>query len=232
MQHAKGRTGDRPGPRKGATTGRNVTQGVVPPPPSSAIGRSCILDSHPRAGDARSSADARSSTDACLSSQKVQGREANRRRHRPTEPTTKALCQTPPLLPQCTAILMLPWGRVGYGRVQAPRTKPLHPRRNSGPWHVCPGGSPHDAQKENGPVGGVQDHTSAQKMGHEDATSRLFTGVYMVFGPRLPHCISWRKFSPKMASISLEFASKNTHNSRYPGYLHLHLICKALESPN
>ena len=26
-QHAKGRTGDRPGPRKGATTGRNVTQG-------------------------------------------------------------------------------------------------------------------------------------------------------------------------------------------------------------
>ena len=27
-QHAKGRTGDRPGPRKGATTRRNVTQGV------------------------------------------------------------------------------------------------------------------------------------------------------------------------------------------------------------
>ena len=27
-QHAKGRTGDRPGPRKGATTGRNVTQGA------------------------------------------------------------------------------------------------------------------------------------------------------------------------------------------------------------
>ena len=26
-QHAKGRTGDRPGPRKGATTGRNVTRG-------------------------------------------------------------------------------------------------------------------------------------------------------------------------------------------------------------
>ena len=26
-QHAKGRTGDCPGPRKGATTGRNVTQG-------------------------------------------------------------------------------------------------------------------------------------------------------------------------------------------------------------
>ena len=27
-QHAKGRTGDRPGPRKGATTRRNVTQGI------------------------------------------------------------------------------------------------------------------------------------------------------------------------------------------------------------
>ena len=32
MQHAKGRTGDCPGPRKGATTRRNVTQGVPPPP--------------------------------------------------------------------------------------------------------------------------------------------------------------------------------------------------------
>ena len=31
-QHAKGRTGDRPGPRKGATTRRNVTQGGLPPP--------------------------------------------------------------------------------------------------------------------------------------------------------------------------------------------------------
>ena len=30
-QHAKGRTGDRPGPRKGATTRRNVTQGVQTP---------------------------------------------------------------------------------------------------------------------------------------------------------------------------------------------------------
>ena len=30
-QHAKGRTGDRPGPRKGATTRRNVTQGGVRP---------------------------------------------------------------------------------------------------------------------------------------------------------------------------------------------------------
>ena len=32
-QHAKGRTGDRPGPRKGATTRRNVTQGGTPNPP-------------------------------------------------------------------------------------------------------------------------------------------------------------------------------------------------------
>ena len=31
-QHAKGRPGDRPGPRKGATTRRNVTQGGVLPP--------------------------------------------------------------------------------------------------------------------------------------------------------------------------------------------------------
>ena len=47
-----------------------------------------------RQGDARGSADTRSSAEACLSWQKVQGREANRRRHRLTEPTTKALCQT------------------------------------------------------------------------------------------------------------------------------------------
>ena len=50
----------------------------------------------PRKVDACGSADARGSTDACLSSQKAQRREANRRRHRLTEPTTKALCQTPP----------------------------------------------------------------------------------------------------------------------------------------
>ena len=31
-QHAKGRTGDRPGPRKGTTTRRNVTQGGCPGP--------------------------------------------------------------------------------------------------------------------------------------------------------------------------------------------------------
>ena len=40
--------------------------------------------------------DARGSADACLSWQKVQRREANRRRHRLTEPTTEALCQPPP----------------------------------------------------------------------------------------------------------------------------------------
>ena len=34
-QHAKGRTGDRPGPHKGATTRRNVTQGGVFRPPAS-----------------------------------------------------------------------------------------------------------------------------------------------------------------------------------------------------
>ena len=46
--------------------------------------------------DARGSADARSSAEAGLSWQKVQRREANRRCHRLTEPTTKALCQPPP----------------------------------------------------------------------------------------------------------------------------------------
>ena len=40
-QHAKGRTGDCPGPRKGATTRQNVTQGAGTPPP------------HPLKGDLR-----------------------------------------------------------------------------------------------------------------------------------------------------------------------------------
>ena len=57
----------------------------------------------PRQGDARGSADARSSADACLSWQKVHRREANRRRHRLTQPTTKALCQPPP--PRLPALL-------------------------------------------------------------------------------------------------------------------------------
>ena len=71
---------------------------LIRPSGENAMGRSCILDPPPppRQGDARGSADARSSTDACLSWQKVQGREANRRRHRVTERTTKALCQPPP----------------------------------------------------------------------------------------------------------------------------------------
>ena len=50
----------------------------------------------PRPPPPSGSADARSSADACLSWQRAQGREANRRRHRPTEPTPKALCQSPP----------------------------------------------------------------------------------------------------------------------------------------
>ena len=54
-QHAKGRTGDRPGPRKGATTRRNVTQGgtsppfqCIPPPPHPP--RSSSLHSSARSG--------------------------------------------------------------------------------------------------------------------------------------------------------------------------------------
>ena len=39
LQHAKGRTGDRPGPCKEATTRRTVTQGVPPPPPPAVVSR-------------------------------------------------------------------------------------------------------------------------------------------------------------------------------------------------
>ena len=60
-------------------------QALIRPSGEDNMGRSCILDSHPGQVDARGSAD------ACLSS--------NRRRHRPTEPTTKALCQTSPYPP-------------------------------------------------------------------------------------------------------------------------------------
>ena len=63
------------------------------------MGRSCILESPPpppRQGDARGSAE------AGLSWQKVQRREANRRCHRLTEPTPKALCLTPPPPPAHT----------------------------------------------------------------------------------------------------------------------------------
>ena len=43
-QHAKGRTGDRPGPRKGATTRRNVTQGAARDPllPHAYLGGGCV----------------------------------------------------------------------------------------------------------------------------------------------------------------------------------------------
>ena len=70
---------------------------LIRPSGEDAMGRSCILDPPPppRQGDARGSADARSSAGAGLSQQKVQRREANRRRHRLTQPTTKALCQPP-----------------------------------------------------------------------------------------------------------------------------------------
>ena len=43
-QHAKGRTGDRLGPRKGATTRRNVTQGVIEQGPRSAYAGDCSGD--------------------------------------------------------------------------------------------------------------------------------------------------------------------------------------------
>ena len=54
-QHAKGRTGDRPGPRKGATTRRNVTQGggsqvrPAPPGPSALLLPSLVLHSQSKA---------------------------------------------------------------------------------------------------------------------------------------------------------------------------------------
>ena len=78
------------------------------------MGRSCILDSPPpRQVDACGSADVRSSKDACLPQQKVQRREANRRRHRLTEPTTKALCQPPPLSLHPSLKLAGKWEGVG-----------------------------------------------------------------------------------------------------------------------
>ena len=69
--------------------------GIPPPPPWTPWAEVAFWIPPPRQGDARGSADARSSTDACLSWQKVQRREANRRRHRLTELTTKTLCQPP-----------------------------------------------------------------------------------------------------------------------------------------
>ena len=46
MQHAKGRTGDCPGPRKGATTRRNVTQGAAHQPLGSANASSQASNTH------------------------------------------------------------------------------------------------------------------------------------------------------------------------------------------
>ena len=73
------------------TKARN--QPAPPPPPAGRGGRH---GQKLHSGIPPRQVDARSSVDACLSSQKVQGREANRCRHRLTEPTTKALCQPPP----------------------------------------------------------------------------------------------------------------------------------------
>ena len=69
--------------------------GARPPPPQGRHGQKVHSGFPPWQVDGRDSADARSSADACLSWQKVQGLEANRRRHRLTEPTTKALCHPP-----------------------------------------------------------------------------------------------------------------------------------------
>ena len=64
------------GPAKEGACNRRSQLVFGPPPPPGALirpsgedamGRSCILDSPPRQGDARGSADARSSADACLS---------------------------------------------------------------------------------------------------------------------------------------------------------------------
>ena len=63
------------------------------------MGRSFWIPTPPRQGHARSSAHDRSSPGACLSWQKIQGREANRRCHRLTEPTTKALREPHPPTP-------------------------------------------------------------------------------------------------------------------------------------
>ena len=46
-QHAKGRTGDRPGPRKGTTTRRNVTQGVKFCAGKSPSGKLCVTPPPP-----------------------------------------------------------------------------------------------------------------------------------------------------------------------------------------
>ena len=88
-----------------------MTRALIRPSEEDAMGRSCIVHPPPppRQGDARSS------TDACLSWQKVQRREAKRRLHRQTEPTTKALCQPPPppVSQQCVACRWMAHRRAG-----------------------------------------------------------------------------------------------------------------------
>ena len=80
----------------------------------------------PRQVDARSNADAGSSAGSCLSKQKVQGQEANRRRHRLAEPTTKALCQPPP--PPWTQSVHL--DAPGQRHGQQPVSRTADPRSN------------------------------------------------------------------------------------------------------
>ena len=74
-------------------------RGVRPPPPWLTCRTDTSPSKHPPPPPwipTQGQGDARGSADASFSWQKVQGREANRCRHRLTEPTTKALCQPPP----------------------------------------------------------------------------------------------------------------------------------------
>ena len=125
-----------------AVAGTAIHLGVMPtPPPPRARPCAkppspCTLDPPPpppRQVDARGSADARSSAEACLSWQKVQGREANGRRHRLTEPTPKALCQNP--LPLHSGSPPPPPGRWMPAAVRMPavvRRPACHSRRFKG----------------------------------------------------------------------------------------------------
>ena len=69
---------------------------LIRPSEEDAMGRSCILDSHPeRWMPAAVRMPAVVRMPACHS-RRFKGERPNRRRHRLTEPTTKALCQPPP----------------------------------------------------------------------------------------------------------------------------------------
>ena len=65
---------------------------------------------------------------------------------------------------------------------------PSPPQRDSGLWHVCTGGNQHKAQKENGPVSGLQDHRYllSEKMGHEDASGQTIDRCKAVDMQRYP----------------------------------------------